>query len=348
MPREWYRSTDEPPAVGLTWQRHVRDRVIALLPQPDVRGRVMVMRSRRTLPAPSGHGFQSQYHGLFSEFHSVLGALHYGLTHGAAGVRVTFASPLYVDSARGPNWWLYFFERDLMRFDDGDAACDEIVLNGIVTRYGRYGGFADVVQGCTPYLYPMTFGLHRRTLHRYVTQFATIRGEIQRAAAERAAALFEPGAFVVGVHYRGTDAVHQRWDGFLRHYRSDRVPYATYAAEVRRVLDEAAPALYHVFVATDEQACLAFMRREFGDRVVAVDAPRAGDDGTAVHLDLTRSPWTKGESAMLDALLLASTDYLVKGRSNLSDASLVFNPDLRYSFRPDVPLAPNHARGRIT
>ena len=31
-------------------------------------------------------------------------------------------------------------------------------------------------------------------------------------------------------------------------------------------------------------------------------------------------------------LLLAATNYLVKGRSNLSDASLAFNPRLRYSF----------------
>ena len=300
----------------------------------------MVMRSRTTLPAPSWRGFRSQYHGLFSEFHSVLGALHYGLAHGAAGVRVNFTSPLYVEAARGSNWWLYFFERDLMRFDAGGAACGDIVLDRIVTRFGRYGGFADVVQGSTPYLYPMTFGLDRRTLNRYVEQFATIRRDLRRAAVDRAATLFEPGAFVVGVHYRGTDAVHPRWDGFFRHYRSGRVPYATYAAEIRRVLDEAAPARYQVFVATDEQACLAFMRREFGNRVVAMDTPRAGEGGTAVHLDPSLSPWAKGESAMLDALLLASTNYIVKGRSNLSDASLVFNPDVPYSFRPDAAFAP--------
>ena len=44
--------------------------------------------------------------------------------------------------------------------------------------------------------------------------------------------------------------------------------------------------------------------------------------------------------ALVDCLVLAATSYLVKGRSNLSDASLVFNPQLPYSFRPDVPFPP--------
>ncbi len=29
----------------------------------------------------------------------------------AAGVRVDFRSPIYVDANRGPNWWTYFFTR---------------------------------------------------------------------------------------------------------------------------------------------------------------------------------------------------------------------------------------------
>ena len=36
------------------------------------------------------------------------------------------------------------------------------------------------------------------------------------------------------------------------------------------------------------------------------------------------------------ALVLSGTHHLIKGRSNLSDASLAFNPELPYSFYPDV------------
>ncbi|HYM26338.1 MAG TPA: hypothetical protein VEU08_24140, partial [Vicinamibacterales bacterium] len=277
--------------------------------------------------------------GLFSEFHSVLGALHYAREHGAAGVRVNFASPLYMSPDRGPNWWRYFFERDSMLFDGADAQqAEEVVLDRVVTKYGRYGGFSDVVQGVTPYFYPVTFGLDRGTLHEYVGRFAKVNACIRERAAALVHSLFEPKAFLVGVNYRGTDAVIRKWMGVIRHYRTKPVPYEEYADEVRRVLERHAPAAFQVFVATDESRFLGFMRRSFPDRVVAIDAPRAGDDGNAVHLDRSIPPLLKGESAMLDALLLARCNYLIKGRSNLSDAALVFNPALPYSFWPDVPL----------
>jgi hypothetical protein len=337
-PVAWYRSAEAAPAVRRTLRRVVRDWVCARLPRPAVRGRTIVLHSRRTLPVPSSRGFRSQYHGLFSEFHSVVGALAYGRAHGAAGVRVDFRSPLYVDAARGPNWWEYFFESAVMRIDDEPTRpAEEVHLDRVLTRYGRYGGFSDIVHGATPYLYPMTHGIDRRALNRLVTTFVSLRVEIRDEASQRVASLLDPEAFVVGVHYRGTDAVH-RLAGMLRHYRTTRVPYAAFAGEVRRVLAAAAPVRYQLFVATDETAFVDFMSREFPGRVAALDAPRARPDGAAVHLDSSAgaSNYDKGKSAVIDALLLASTDYLVKGRSNLSDASLLFNPDLPYSFCPDV------------
>jgi hypothetical protein len=334
----WYRSSDPAPRTEVSVRRRVRDVIAGLLPEPHVRGRIMVMQSRTTMPAPSLRGFRTQYHGLFSEFHSVLGALHYARTRGAAGVRVDFRSPLYVDPAKGANWWVYFFERDVMRVDGLNSTPAEVRLDQVVTKYGRYGGFSDVVQGDTPYFYPMTFSLDRLTLHRYVEQFASVRPEIREKAQRTAGALFEPGAFVVGVHYRGTDAVHNRVVGLLRHYRTAPVSYVEYGAETRRVLERVAPGRFQVFVATDERPFVEFMRAQFGDRVVALDAPRAGANGNAVHLDPAVAPAEKGESAVLDALLLASSNYLIKGRSNLSDASLVFNPRLAYSFCPDVSI----------
>jgi hypothetical protein len=144
-----------------------------------------------------------------------------------------------------------------------------------------------------------------------------------------------PKAYIVGVHYRGTDSTHSTF-GVVNDYRTAPVPYALYRDEVRRVLDAAAPACYQVLVASDESDFVEFMRREFGDeRVVCLeDAPRARTGGTAVHFDATLgvSNYHKGKSGLIDCLLLARTHYLVKGRSNLSDASLLFNEALPYSF----------------
>ncbi|HMB79009.1 MAG TPA: hypothetical protein VKI43_03035 [Vicinamibacterales bacterium] len=344
---DWYRSSSGTPAIARSARRAARDWVRGLLPEPDVAGKTMVVYSRQT--------FRSAYHGLFSEFHSVLGALAYAETRGAAGVRVDFRSPLYVEPARGPNWWTYIFERALMPLGGSNALeverepfpstglgagrrAGEVHLDGIVTKYGKYGGFSDIVQGATPYLYPMTFGLGRVELRRLLTAHVQVRPDIADEAARFTAERFEPGAYVVGVHYRGTDATH-RWTGALNHYRMSHVPYEAYADEVRRMLEAAAPRAWQIFVATDEVECLAFFRREFGDRVVASDdAPRAHAGGQAVHLDrgLAVSNYQKAKSAMVDCLSLAATSYLVKGRSNLSDASLAFNPSLPYSFCPDV------------
>jgi hypothetical protein len=300
----------------------------------------MVLYSRQTFPKVSWRGLRSDYHGLFSEFQSVLGALAYAEAHGAAGVRVDFRSPLYVDPSHGPNWWTYFFRDDRMRTNGAADERGEVHLYDVVAKYGRYGGFSDLVQGRTPYLYPMTCGIGRSDLERLFCAHMHIRPELHDTAARFVSSSFDPGAYVVGVHYRGTDATHN-WTGAFTHYRTTPVSYRAYADEVRWALERAAPAAYQIFVATDEMEFLEFMRRDFGDRVVAFEgSPRAHARGQAVHLDRTLpvSNYEKGRSAVVDALLLAATSYLVKGRSNLSDASLVFNSRLPYSFCPDVAI----------
>jgi hypothetical protein len=342
----WYRSDQLPPRPAPSLRRTVRDWIRASLPEPSVVGKTMVLCPRRTLPKRTRSGFGSEFHGLFSEFHSVLGALAYAEAHGAHAVRVEFDSPLYVEPVRGSNWWTYYFERGLMRLEANMDEVDqknggpdrEVRLDRAVSKYGRYGGFSDLVQGATPYLYPMTFGIDRDGLFRLVSSHIEVRREIADEVDRLAATLFEPGSFRVGVHYRGTDATHG-WSGLFNHYRREPVPYDAYVDEVRHVLERQQPRAYQVFVATDEVEFLERMRREFADRIVAYHgSPRVSADSQAVHLDrsLAVSNHLKGKSALIDCLLLAATNYLVKGRSNLSDASLVFAPRLPYSFCPDV------------
>jgi hypothetical protein len=330
-PIRWYRSHRAPPPQDLvrpSVSRRVRNRLRGWLPEADVRGRTIVLYARQ--------GFRrlSAWAGMFSEFHSVLGALAYAEARGAAGVRVDFRSPLYLDPARGANWWTHFFEDAEMRIGPGAGVRDEVHLNRVVARYGRHGGFCDYVNGTTPYLYPMTYGVSRSELHRLLTDHVRVRPEIQDEARRWSAGSFAPGSYVVGVHYRGTDSTFGRGGWFIDH-RTYRIPYDAYAAEVQAVVDAAAPRACEVLVATDEVEFLDFMRSQFGDRVRCVEeAPRVHADGVAIHFDpsLQVSTYQKGRSALVDCLLLAATDYLVKGRSNLSDASLVFNPRLPYSF----------------
>jgi hypothetical protein len=330
-PPEWYRSST-PLAPGAaprpSVSRAIRNTIRRLLPDPDVRGKTLVLYARRGLRR------KSAWAGMFSEFHHALGALVYGEQHGAAGVRIDFRSALYVDAERGPNWWTYFFTHSDLPLRR-EPSSGEVHLTRRLAKYGRYGGFCDLVNGETPYLYPMTYGVSRSELHRLVRTHVEVRAEI-RAEVERIVAdAFAPDAYIVGVHYRGTDSTHSGF-GVVNDYRTAPVPYAVYRDEVRRVLDAAAAGTYQVLVASDEIDFVEFMRREFGaGRVLCLeDAPRARAGGTAIHFDATLgvSNYHKGKSGLIDCLLLARTHYLVKGRSNLSDASLLFNEALPYSL----------------
>jgi len=326
---EWYRSDRSAappdllrPSVG----RAVRNRLRSWLPEPDVAGKTIVLYARQGLRK------MSAWAGMFSEFHSVVGALAYAEARGAAGVRVDFRSALYVDREHGPNWWTYFFERDVMPIGNRTAN-GEVHLDRSFAKYGRHGGFCDVVNGATPYLYPMTCGLSRFDVHRLVDSHIHVRQPILEAVERASAESLEPGAYVVGVHYRGTDST--RRSGLFTDNQTKRVSYEAYADEVRRAVADASPGSYQVFVATDELEFVEFMRRAFGDRVIcSKDSPRVRAADLPIHLDRTLpvSNYQKGKSGLVDCLRLAAADYLVKGRSNLSDASLAFNPRLPYSF----------------
>jgi hypothetical protein len=329
-PFVWYRSDRTTPPADLvrpTVSRAMRNGFRRWLPEPDVRDRTMVLYGRR------GFRKRRSWAGMFSEFHAVLGALVHAERHGAAAVRVDFRSELYVDPERGPNWWTYFFSDAELRLP-GRVSRGDVHLTRRIAKYGRYGGFCDTINGATPYLYPMTFGVSLPELHRLLAAYVHVRPEIQEEVARIVAATFAPGAYVVGVHYRGTDSTGTLADGLVD-LRTTPIPYTTYAAEVRAALEAASPREYQVMVATDEIEFVDFMRREFGDRVLCLDdVPRVRAGGLAIHFDssLPVSNYQKGKSGLVDCLLLAATSYLVKGRSNLSDASLAFNPRLPYSF----------------
>src|SRR6266545_1361475 len=243
---EWYRSDRSTPPLDLlrpTIGRTARNWLRSRLPEPAVAGKTIVLYARQ------GFRKMSVWAGLFSEFHSVVGALAYAEAQGAAGVRVDFRSALYVDAERGPNWWTYFFERDLMPIPNRSSN-GEIHLDRSVAKYGRHGGFCDVVNGTTPYLYPMTYGVPRGDVHRLVATHIHVRQSILDEVARATAASVAVGAYVVGVHYRGTDST--RRSALLTDNQTKRVSYEAYADEVRLALADAAPSSYQVFVASDE------------------------------------------------------------------------------------------------
>ena len=82
--------------------------------------------------------------GMFSDFIAVVGAVKFGLEHGATGVRVAYSNPMYNDPARSPpdNYWEYFFESDItLKDSDKFSTPEETHFNRRLARFGLYGSF---------------------------------------------------------------------------------------------------------------------------------------------------------------------------------------------------------------
>ncbi len=237
--------------------------------------------------------------GFFSEFAAVLGALqHYEQWKPIyAGMRVQYADPgRYYDPAHGDNWWEYYFEPiELGSMEKAIATAvsdrrHDIFASGIA-RLMRREGFA--------------------IIERHIRPKPRILERIEAFAVEH----FK-NAFVIGIHYRGTDKFKE----------APRVPYEHVRARILAAINTAKPSRCKLFLATDEQAFLEYMLAAFPD-VLAYRQMFRSIDGEPIH-GRPASRYDEGEHAVIDCLLLSRTDLLIRTASNLSLCATLFNPDL--------------------
>jgi len=143
------------------------------------------------------------------------------------------------------------------------------------------------------------------------------------------------GVFVIGVHYRGLDKIDA--------YPYRLAPPDLFRVAISEVIEVYKPAKYLIFVATDTADFIQFAKAHWGeDKVVALDTPRIAlrdveYQRNGIPIPIHKSDkipkYVKAESAILDMLLLASCNYIVKNRSSLSDTSLAMSPSiLNYTF----------------
>lgn len=245
--------------------------------------------------------------GLFSEVASVLGFLDHFEQWRLAydGVTVDFSRGLYLDPAAGPDWWRYYFEPlALGGSSTGMTPVSQAFHDLCATRAERR----------------MSRDRAAALVARYITPAPKVR-EIADAFARRHWA----GRGVVGVHYRGTD----------KSVDAPRVAYHDVEQRVRQHLREAGAGC-KVFVATDEQDFIEFMRDRFGAHLTYQDMFRSRD-GCAIDVVNPDGNYLKGLHAVVDCLLLARTNFLIRTASNLSLMATFMNV-----YLPVVML--NHER----
>lgn len=238
--------------------------------------------------------------GLFSELASVLGMLeHYEHWQAQyAGVRIDFKDQgLYFDPAVGNNWWEYYFEP--VRLGTEENSITRAVSVGQHVRFAYWAETA------------MTRKRGFALLNRYVSVKPHVRQEVDSFARER----FE-GAFMIGIHYRGTDKEEE----------APRVPYEDVRAAVRTAIAGIGTDRYGLFLATDEQAFVEYMLNAFPNRVNCWETLRS-TDGTPNWVS-GKHNYKKGEDAVIDCLLLSRCHLLIRTQSNLSLCSALFNPEM--------------------
>ncbi|MBK5254692.1 MAG: hypothetical protein JJE39_01525 [Vicinamibacteria bacterium] len=300
----------------------------SLLPLPRVRDRRLVVYSR--VDSPFG-GRLAQAQGLFSEFHAVLGALKFAEAQEASEVLVRFNNAYYLDAARGPNWWAYFFSK-LMPLKEGRDPVEEVHCRG----WHCYGPHffneswtaLAVPTNSVRQPYPLGAAESLRECRRLTRRHIRVQPWMVDQVDEHLREYTTGADFVLGVHFRGTDK--------STHFPTQRPSFEGYGRQIERLLQHHAPHRPKIFVATDQAEFLEWATRRYGSRICSLANSPMADASTrsrgGVHHDPRFSPFEKGRTAVLTCLLLSRCAHLLKNRSSLSDCALEFNESLPWTM----------------
>lgn len=187
-----------------------------------------------------------------------------------------------------------------------------------------------------PYLWDDPDDELRREVNEIIRHFIRPREYLQQKASN----FFQQymnGHHVIGVHARGTDAISKEE---IRPHRQGSLVLSKYVTEIQRLL-EARPTA-KIFVATDAQSSLEYVREAFGSRVFAYESIRhesgkaAGQGPTGwimpayIASDHDRAA-RNGEEAIIEYLLLSRCNYLVHNGSGLARTVLLNVPHLPHT-----------------
>lgn len=184
---------------------------------------------------------------------------------------------------------------------------------------------------CIPYSTGNPNDALRRRASAIIKKFIRPRTYIHEKADEFFDARMG-GKDVIGVHIRGTDAASELE---TRAYRQGSLNLSRYVAELTQLVKARRNAM--IFVATDEESSLNFLRETFGSRVLSYDAIRH-EDGTIVGQGPTgcimpayiasdrERAARNGEEAVVEHLLLARCNHLVHNGASLATTVLLKEP----------------------
>lgn len=153
----------------------------------------------------------------------------------------------------------------------------------------------------------------KRLLGReYVSKYIKVKPGITSTVDSFALDHFQ-GHFVFGAHIRGTDFAY-----------AEPTPPEDYFSVIDTLSRELRLESFRVFLATDQVQYVERFRRVFGENLLVYDAHRSSGD-VAPFRSTSVSPYKKGEDVLVDALLLARCNHILKCAAALGEFALWFN-----------------------
>jgi hypothetical protein len=271
----------------------------------------------------------------YCEAHDLFPVVNFGQRSGRG--RNAFYEPAY-----GDNTWDYYFEPvaglswaevEYRLNDPGDELCgdDILQLDRGELRYLHKldpGGIYNYPYGYylknRPRYLDSWYAAQRAHARRYMNRYIRVKSHV----VEKAKRFYDAqlaGEGVLGVHMRGSDKGTARAIPRLQRI----VPPEEYFPGIDHYLES--HECSRIFLATDQEQFVDRLRGRYGNRLVVRDAQRAlaFGDGENPFQKKEGSPYLKGEEVLIDCLLLARSDFLLKCTSAVGEYAMYFNSKLR-------------------
>ncbi|MFL2832353.1 MAG: hypothetical protein ACJ0BK_01920 [Coraliomargaritaceae bacterium] len=241
--------------------------------------------------------------GIFSIYQQVLGALAVSKLIKSSLRIKTDKGNYFTNERPEPGWWNYYFENDI--YLPEHRQCERTI------NIEPSKGAAKLTH--------LGNAMPRRQAFQ-LTRLLKLQPDVLNMIDAFAGDHFA-GKETIGIHYRGTDKVHGRSS------EANHVSYTKIYEMIKMQKPETM-----VFVATDEQNFIDFIKDRLGDRVLSINAQRSSD-GLPIHhqterVDANFDCYKIGLEAIMDCFLLARTNLLIRTDSNLSRVSTYLNPSL--------------------
>lgn len=218
-------------------------------------------------------------------------------------VQINFGKTgLYFDEQKGANWFHYYFAP----IELGTPQPGRKIIE---TDFPEGNGLST----------PKLSKLSRERIGFLVKKYIKFNPEIEHQLQQFVKDHFK-ARFIIGVHYRGTDKSKE----------TPRISYDKVAEEVSAQIQKRALNRedYEIFVATDEQSFLDFMKHAFPGKIIEFSEVKRSKNNKSLHMDNTTNQFEIGRTALMDCLILSKTSLLIKTSSNLSRWSTYFNLEL--------------------